>query len=107
VPFTTAWMGENHGAPTPTAVYGVALLLAGISYYILQRAILRLEGPRSTLASAIGRDLKGKLSPVGYVLAIPLAFVQEWLAWTLYVVVALIWLVPDRRIERIVSAAEE
>ncbi|HET7422250.1 MAG TPA: TMEM175 family protein [Gemmatimonadales bacterium] len=107
VPFTTAWMGENHGAPTPTAVYGVALLLAGISYYILQRAILRLEGPRSTLASAIGRDLKGKLSPVGYALAIPLAFVQEWLAWTLYVVVALIWLVPDRRIERIVSAAEE
>jgi TMEM175 potassium channel family protein len=88
-------------------VYGVALLLAGISYYILQRAILRLEGPRSTLASAIGRDLKGKLSPVGYALAIPLAFVQEWLAWTLYVVVALIWLVPDRRIERIVSAAEE
>ena len=107
VPFTTAWMGENHGAPTPTAVYGVALLLAGISYYILQRAILRLEGPRSTLASAIGRDLKGKLSPVGYALAVPLAFVQEWLAWTLYVVVALIWLVPDRRIERIVSAGEE
>ena len=106
VPFTTAWMGENHGAPTPTAVYGVALLLAGISYYILQRAILRLEGPRSTLASAIGRDLKGKLSPVGYALAIPLAFVQEWLAWTLYVVVALIWLVPDRRIERIISAGE-
>ena len=107
VPFATAWMGENHGAPTPTAVYGVALLLAGISYYILQRAILRLEGPHSTLASAIGRDLKGKLSPVGYALAIPLAFVQEWLAWTLYVVVALIWLVPDRRIERIVSAGEE
>jgi uncharacterized membrane protein len=107
VPFTTGWMGENHGAPTPTAVYGVALLLAGISYYILQRAILRLEGPHSTLASAIGRDLKGKLSPVGYALAIPLAFVQEWLAWTLYVVVALIWLVPDRRIERIVSAGEE
>ena len=103
VPFTTAWMGENHGAPTPTAVYGVALLLAGISYYILQRAILRLEGPRSTLASAIGRDLKGKLSPVGYALAIPLAFVQEWLAWTLYVVVALIWLVPDRRIERVLT----
>jgi uncharacterized membrane protein len=107
VPFTTAWMGENHGAPTPTAVYGVALLLAGMSYYILQRAILRLEGPHSTLASAIGRDLKGKLSPVGYALAIPLAFVQEWLAWTLYVVVALIWLVPDRRIERIVSAGEQ
>ncbi len=106
VPFTTAWMGENHGAPTPTAIYGVALLLAGVSYYVLQRAILRLEGPRSILASAIGRDLKGKLSPLAYALAIPLAFVHQWLSWSLYVVVALVWLVPDRRIERIISEGE-
>jgi uncharacterized membrane protein len=101
VPFTSAWMGENHGAPLPTAVYGLVLLLAGIAYNILQHAIVRLEGPHSTLASAIGRDLKGKLSPLGYALAIPLAFVHEWLSWGLYVTVALIWLVPDRRIERI------
>ena len=103
VPFTTAWMGENHGAPLPTAVYGLILLLAGIAYYVLQQAIVRLEGPRSTLASAIGRDLKGKLSPLGYALAIPLAFVHEWLSWALYVGVALIWLIPDRRIERRIS----
>jgi TMEM175 potassium channel family protein len=103
VPFATAWMGENPHGSTPTAVYGLILLLAGISYNILERAILRLEGPQSTLASAIGRDLKGKLSPLGYALAIPLAFVQEWLAWGLYVAVALTWLVPDRRIERIAA----
>jgi uncharacterized membrane protein len=106
VPFTTAWMGENHTEPTPAAVYGVVLLLAGISYYILERAILRLEGPGSVLASAMGRDFKGKLSPLAYALAIPLAFVREWLAWGLYVGVALIWLIPDRRIERRLSAEQ-
>ena len=106
VPFTTGWMGENHTSPTPAAVYGLVLLLAAISYYILERAILRLEGPQSTLASAVGRDFKGKLSPLGYALAIPLAFVHEWLAWGLYVGVALIWLVPDRRIERRVAGEE-
>jgi uncharacterized membrane protein len=100
VPFTTSWMGENHVAPTPTALYGVVLLLAAISYTLLQGVIVRLEGPESTLASAIGSDLKGKLSLVGYAAAIPLAFVREWLAWSLYVGVALMWLVPDRRIER-------
>ena len=105
-PFTTAWMGENHGAPTPGAVYGLVLLLTALSYLLLQRAILRLEGPQSTLASAVGRDLKGKLSPLGYALAIPLAFVHEWLAWGLYVIVALVWLVPDTRIERRISAEE-
>jgi uncharacterized membrane protein len=104
VPFTTAWMGENHIAPTPTALYGVVLLLAAISYYVLQLAILRLEGPTSTLAHAVGRDFKGKLSPVAYALAIPLAFVHEWLAWALYVGVALMWLVPDPRIEREIGA---
>ena len=102
VPFTTAWMGENHVAPVPTALYGLVLLLAGISYLILQRAILQLEGPTSTLATAIGPDLKGKLSALGYALAIPLAFVREWLAWAIYVGVALMWLVPDRRIERVI-----
>jgi TMEM175 potassium channel family protein len=106
VPFTTAWMGENHTEPTPAAIYGVVLLLAAISYYILERAILRLEGPGSVLASAIGRDFKGKLSPLAYALAIPLAFVREWLAWGLYVGVALIWLIPDRRIERRLSAEQ-
>jgi uncharacterized membrane protein len=106
VPFTTGWMGENHTSPTPAAVYGLVLLLAGISYYILERSLLRLEGPRSTLASAVGRDLKGKLSPVAYALAIPLAFVHVRLAWALYVGVALVWLVPDRRIERQVTGAE-
>jgi uncharacterized membrane protein len=104
VPFTTAWMGENHVAPAPTALYGAVLLLAGCSYLVLQRAILRVEGPASTLAAAIGRDLKGKLSALGYALAIPLAFVREWLAWTLYIGVALMWLLPDRRIERVVGA---
>jgi uncharacterized membrane protein len=104
IPFTTAWMGENHVAPTPTALYGVVLLLAAISYYVLQLAILRLEGPTSTLAHAVGRDLKGKLSPVAYALAIPLAFVHEGLAWALYVGVALMWLVPDPRIERVIAA---
>jgi uncharacterized membrane protein len=106
VPFTTAWMGENHVAPAPTALYGVVLLLAGSSYLVLQRAILRLEGPASTLAVAIGRDLKGKLSALGYALAIPLAFVREWLAWTIYVGVALMWLLPDRRIERVIGAEQ-
>jgi TMEM175 potassium channel family protein len=106
VPFTTGWMGENHGAPLPTAVYGVVLLLAAVSYLVLQTAILRIEGPQSALASAIGRDFKGKLSSLGYALAIPLAFVHEWLSWALYVVVALIWLVPDRRIARRVAEEE-
>jgi uncharacterized membrane protein len=103
VPFATAWMGENHVAPTPTALYGAVLLLAGASYLVLQRSILRLEGPASTLAAAIGPDLKGKASALGYALAIPLAFVREWLSWAIYVGVALMWLVPDRRIERVVA----
>ena len=106
VPFTTGWMGENHGAPLPTAVYGLVLFLAAISYLVLQLTILRVEGPQSTLASAIGRDLKGKLSLLGYALAVPLAFVHEGLAWGLYVIVALTWLVPDRRIERRISEEE-
>jgi uncharacterized membrane protein len=100
VPFVTGWMGENHFAPAPTALYGVVLLMAAIAYYILQQAILRKQGPGSLLAVAVGRDLKGKLSPLFYAVAIPAAFFQPWIAGALYVAVALIWLVPDPRIER-------
>jgi uncharacterized membrane protein len=100
VPFTTAWMGENHFAAVPSAVYGVVLLMAAIAYFILQRAIIRREGPDSLLAKAVGRDLKGKISPVAYLVAIPLAFVNRWVSGALYVAVAIMWLVPDRRIER-------
>ena len=99
VPFTTAWMGENHFAPTPTAVYGVVLLMAGIAYVILQRAIIRREGQDSLLARAVGRDRKGKISPLGYIVAIPMAYVNHWIAGALYVAVVIMWLVPDRRIE--------
>ena len=103
VPFVTGWMGENHFAPAPTALYGVVLLMAAIAYYILQRAILRKQGPASLLAVAVGRDLKGKLSPVIYAVAIPSAFVRPWIAGALYVAVAMMWLVPDPRIERRLS----
>jgi len=106
VPFVTGWMGENHLAPAPTAVYGVILLLAAIAYLLLQHAILRQEGPDSTLAMAVGRDRKGKLSPLLYALAIPVAFLRPWMAATLYVAGAMVWLVPDRRIERSLSQAE-
>ena len=96
-PFVTGWMGANHGAPWPVAVYGAVLLLSAIAYYILVRAIIRAEGPHSKLAAAIGRDFKGKVSAVLYAGAIPLAFVSAWLAIAIYVFVALMWLVPDRR----------
>jgi uncharacterized membrane protein len=99
VPFATGWMGENHFASTPTAVYGAVLLAAAIAYYLLQSAIIARQGPDSRLAAAIGPDLKGKISPFVYAVAIPLAFVREWIADALYVAVALMWLVPDRRIE--------
>ena len=106
-PFTTGWMGENHVAPTPTAIYGFVLLMAAIAYYILQHAIIVQQGRDSLLASAIGHDWKGKLSPVLYLLAIPLAFVSPWIASGLYVFVALLWLIPDRRIERELEKREE
>jgi uncharacterized membrane protein len=99
VPFTTAWMGENHFERFPTTVYGVVLLMAAIAYYILQSLIIRREGPESTLAAAVGRDWKGKISPVLYILAIAGSVVSELIAQALYVVVAIIWLVPDSRIE--------
>jgi uncharacterized membrane protein len=105
VPFVTAWMGENHFAPAPTALYGVVMLLAAMAYWILLRSILVTHGPHSLLAAAVGRDFKGKLSPLLYLIAIPSAFIREWIAGGLYVIVALIWLVPDRRIERMVSSS--
>ena len=106
VPFVTGWMGENHLAPAPTAAYGVILLLAAIAYLLLQHAILRQEGPDSTLGLAVGSDRKGKISPLIYAIAILVAFLHPWIAGALYVAGALMWLFPDRRIERQVSHAE-
>ena len=99
VPFVTGWMGENHFASLPTAVYGAVLLLAAVAYTILQRVILKHQGPDSRLAAAVGKDRKGTLSLACYALAIPLAFVHQWISDALYVFVALLWLIPDRRIE--------
>ena len=99
VPFTTGWMGENRLASLPTAIYGTVLLLAAVAWVVLQRAIIALQGPESPLARALGKDAKAKISLALYCLAIPLSFIRGWIAAALYVVVALIWLVPDRRIE--------
>ena len=102
-PFVTGWMGENHFTPAPTALYGAVMLLAAIAYFILQTLIVTEQGPGSKLAASIGRDLKGKFSPVLYAGAIAASFVRPWIAGSLYVFVALLWLVPDRRIERVVD----
>jgi uncharacterized membrane protein len=102
-PFSAAWMGESRLAPTPTAAYGVVLLMAAIAYYALQCAIIARQGPNSLLASALGRDWKGKLSPALYLATIPLAFVSPWIAGGLYTFAAVLWLVPDRRIERVLE----
>ena len=107
VPFATVWVGENRAASVPTAAYGVLLLAASLAYWVLLRTILAAQGPGSRLASAVGSDLKGKLSPVLYAIAIGLAFVRPWMADGLYVLVALLWLVPDRRIERVVAEGGE
>ena len=106
VPFATGWMGGSRFAAAPTAAYGGVLLAAGVAYFILQRLIISSQGKDSLLARAIGRDLKGKSSPPIYAVAIPLAFLAPWLAGALYTLVALIWLIPDRRIERAFSARE-
>jgi uncharacterized membrane protein len=106
-PFATAWMGEHHVSPAPAAAYGIVLLMAAFAYVILQYSIIADEGPGSVLARAVGRDWKGKLSPVIYSAAIGLAFVNSWIAVGLYSLVALIWLVPDRRIERALRAHEQ
>jgi uncharacterized membrane protein len=98
-PFVTGWMGENHFATVPVAVYGVVLLCAGLAYYLLQTLIVAELGHDSALATALGRDLKGKASPVIYATGIAMSFVNRWLGFALYVVVALMWFIPDRRLE--------
>jgi len=100
IPFVTSWVGENDFAPWPVALYGVVLLCAAVAYYILARALLALHGQGSVLASALGSDFKGKVSILIYAVALPLSFVNSWLAGALYVLVAIIWLIPDPRIER-------
>jgi len=104
VPFSTAWMSEHHFPPVPTATYGIVLLAAAIAYLILQTTLLHGEGEQSRLRTALGSDLKGKISPLLYCLGIGLSFVEPWLGLALYVAVALIWLVPDRRVERHLAA---
>ena len=103
IPAATGWLGHNFPAPVPTAVYGVALLMPAIAYVLLQMAIIRHQGPHSVLAKAVGGDRKGKLSPLLYLSGIVLAFFQPWLSIALYVLVAAIWLIPDRRIERVIG----
>ncbi|MBW8864368.1 MAG: DUF1211 domain-containing protein [Verrucomicrobia bacterium] len=106
-PFATAWAGDNHLVPTPVAIYGFVLFMAAVAYKILQQVIICHEGGDSLLARAVGGDWKGKVSPLAYLSAIPLAFVSVWIAIGLYVFVALLWLVPDRRIERVLEQKED
>jgi uncharacterized membrane protein len=103
IPAATGWMGENFLAPLPTAVYGVSLLMPAIAYYLLEKAIVHKQGKQSVLASALGSDFKGKLSPLLYAAAIALAFVDAWLSIAIYALVAVMWLVPDRRIEKVLG----
>jgi uncharacterized membrane protein len=107
IPFTTGWMGENHFASAPTALYGLVLLMAAIAYFILQHFIMVSQGADSLLKRAVGSDWKGKLSPVLYLLAIGAAFVLEWVAFAIYAAVAVMWFVPDRRIERVLLHKED
>ena len=107
MPFVTGWMGENHFAPIPTALYGVVLMMAGVAYYILEHTIIRSQGENSRLREAVGGDTKGKISVVLYLVAIPLAFVNQLISDAIYVGVALMWLVPDRRIEQRFNQALE
>jgi len=104
IPFVTAWMGENHFAPVPSAVYGVVLLMAAIAYFVLQQLIIASQGPGSVLKKAVAGDWKGKASPLLYVLAIVSTLLSQWIAIGLYALVALVWLVPDRRIERALAS---
>ena len=106
VPFATGWMGENHFGPVPSAVYGTVLLMAAIAYWILQQLIIASQGPDSLLKKAVGGDWKGKASPLVYAVAILLAFWSQWISLGLYVLVALVWLVPDRRIEHVLAGKE-
>ena len=106
VPFTTAWMGENNFDPAPVALYGFVLLMNGVAYYILAQLLIKHHGKESTLARALGSDFKGKLSVFCYIIAIVISFFQVWIAGILYVLVALVWLMPDKRIERILHDNE-
>jgi uncharacterized membrane protein len=103
IPFTTGWMGENHFAAATAALYGAVLLMAAIAYWILQQLIISSQGRESVLKRAVGRDWKGKMSPILYAIAIPMAFVSRWVSLGIYVLVALVWLIPDKRIERTLS----
>ena len=100
VPFTTAWMGENNFTKWPVALYGIVLMMAGIAYYILAQALISLQGKNSTIAIALGKDRKGKLSVVLYLLAIMLTFFNAWFGLIIYTIVAAIWFIPDKRIEK-------
>jgi uncharacterized membrane protein len=104
-PFTTEWMGENHFTAVPTALYGTVLLMAGVAYYLLQQTIIRAQGQDSFLKKAIGRDWKGKLSPVLYIVAIIASLRYSWISQAVFAITALIWLIPDRRIEKRLSAS--
>jgi TMEM175 potassium channel family protein len=104
IPFVTGWMGENHFGARPVAAYGFVLMMAAIAYYVLTRTIIRHHGEQSLLRAAVGKDLKGKVSVVLYLVAIGLSFVNHWLGLAVYAVVAIMWLLPDRRIEHVVSA---
>jgi uncharacterized membrane protein len=106
IPFTTGWMGENHFAKLPAAAYGVVLLMCGVAYLILQQRIISSQGKESLVKKAVGSDWKGKLSPILYILAILLAFVLPWLSVAIYAIVAVMWVIPDRRIERILAGRE-
>lgn len=103
VPFVTGWIGENHFDPIPMALYGIVLLMAAIAYFILQKSIIKSQGENSLLAQAVGNDIKGKMSPVIYLLAIGSNFFSQWISGALYLLVALIWLIPDKRIEIIIG----
>jgi uncharacterized membrane protein len=105
VPFVTGWMGENHFAAAPVALYGAVMLMAGVAYYVLSRLLIAHHGEASSLATALGPDTKGKLSVLIYAIAVAIAFWQPWVALALYVVVAVVWLVPDRRIEGVLAAS--
>ena len=103
VPFVTGWMGENHFAALPVALYGAVLLMAGVAYFVLARALAAHHGKDSKLAMALGKDTKGKASLAIYAAAVPLSFVNPWIAFSMYIVVAILWFIPDRRIERVIS----
>jgi uncharacterized membrane protein len=106
IPFATGWLGENHFAGAPSALYGAVLLMAALAYYVLQQTIIRAQGDASVLKRAVRNDWKGKLSPIVYIVAMVTAFRWNWISLALYVFIALVWLIPDRRIERLLDAPE-